>query len=139
PRRDGTAGTPCSCPSGTSRTMPGVVSGGAMPSTTTVSAGAASAAGVTSSASRVSSAMVARPRVDESVDEVHEEVRGEHGERDHEERPLHEREVARLDRVEQELAQARVAEHLLHDDRARDHEPERDAEPGERREGRVAR
>src|SRR6478752_1583700 len=100
---------------GTSGTSPRVSLRAGSPSTTTELAGAASAAGVTVSASRMSSAIVARPRVDDAVDQVHEEVRGKHHDGDHQERSLHEGVVLGLDRREEQLADPGVAERLLHD------------------------
>src|SRR6478735_4899878 len=75
----------------------------------------------TSSGSVVStgSAIVSHSGIDQSVEEVHDEVGDQHGQGDHEEDTLHQRIVEALDRLEQELPDAGIAEHLLHDHRAR--------------------
>jgi hypothetical protein len=67
--------------------------------------------------------------IGEHDDHVDDQVGDQHGERDHQEDPLHERVVVRGDRVEQQQPDARVGEDDLHDQGARDHEADRQAEP----------
>src|SRR5689334_17839607 len=69
-----------------------------------------------------------RPRVEYRDRDVAEQQRDEHGDAEQHEECLHERVVGVLDGVVEHVAQARVIEDVLDEDRSRDHEAERHRE-----------
>src|SRR3954453_4140142 len=85
------------------------------------------------------SAAMRHPRVEETVEEVGDEVHDDHDERDEEERALGERVVARRDRLDEEAAETGPAEDGLDDDVGADVRPDREAEGGQHRKERVPR
>ena len=73
------------------------------------------------------------------VHDVGEEIGEQHEDRDHEEDPLHQRVVLVCDGLEEHVADARVGEDDLSQDRAAHDEAEREGEPGHVRQDGVAR
>src|SRR5207244_8377465 len=63
-------------------------------------------------------------RIQVAVEHVHEEVAGEIERAEHEHARLHDRIVARADRLEDQSAEARPREHGLRDDRSEEHTSE---------------
>src|ERR1700729_2899693 len=94
---------------------------------------------VTGGAGGASSRRLPSPhaRIERDEQQVHDEVGEQDREGDHEEDPLHEGVVVRADRAEQQQADPRVGEDDLHDERAGDHEAQREAEPLELGQQRV--
>src|ERR1019366_9571592 len=62
----------------------------------------------------IASRLLPGTRVDEHVNDVGDEVGGQHHQRDHQEDPLGQRQVLVDDRLEEEVADPRVAEDDLH-------------------------
>ena len=79
----------------------------------------------------------ARPRVDDHVGDVDDEVRDQDADHDEQEDALEQEVVAVLDRREDQLAEPRVAEDDLGHERAADDRAERERESGELRQDGV--
>src|SRR6476620_11346422 len=77
--------------------------------------------------------LVHHARIEEGIHHVHNEVQRDDEERAHEDGPLDRRQVALLDRVERQSADAREVEDGLREDRAAEQDPEVEAEDGDDR------
>src|SRR5215211_8245817 len=83
------------------------------------------------------SATMRHPRVEETVEEVGDEIHDDHDEGDEEERALGKRLVARRHRLNEEPAEAGPTEDSLDDDVGADVRSDREGEGGQHREKRV--
>src|ERR671921_170852 len=81
---------------------------------------------------------VTHPWVEEGVDDVHQEVHEDDGQRRDQDGALHDRQVALLDRVEGQAPDARDVEDGLREDRAAEQDAEVEAEDGDDRGDRGA-
>src|SRR5687768_2510225 len=82
-------------------------------------------------------AAIAHPRVEETVEHVHEEVGEDHHHRDEHDQVLHDRIVAPEDGLDEKARDAGQVEHVLGDDEAADEEGELDADDGDHGQDRV--
>src|SRR5215217_4384999 len=90
------------------------------------------------SRSAISAPLVADARVEECVQDVHEQVHHDDGERRDQHGPLHDRQVALLDRVEGQAPDPRDVEDGLREDGAAEQDAEIEAEDGDDRGDRRA-
>ena len=77
------------------------------------------------------------PRIEQSIEQVGDQVHGDHDERDQEERALRERVVAGRDRLHEQSPEARPAEDGFHHHVGADVGPDRQREGGQDRQQRV--